>query len=199
MRHAPDAGLMTVQEYLRREARGADVRHEYVAGVTYAMTGTTLRHNLLLLNIAARFREAAAAAGCHVFVNDVKVRAAADVFYYPDVLVACGELDDQAVYVKEPCCIVEVTSASTRRIDRREKLLAYLAMPSVQAYLIVDQRRTWVEAHLRGADGAWVRSELTAADRVIVPCIGYTLSIANVYEGVSLPAVGEPEPDEYDA
>ncbi len=189
---------MPVAEYLRREADG-EVRHEYVAGVTYAMTGTTLRHNLLLMNVARRLSGPAAASGCHVFVNDVKVRAAADVFYYPDVVVACGPLDDQAVYVTAPCCIVEVLSASTRRLDRTEKLQAYRAMPTVRAYLMVEQRRQWVEAYVRGADGEWVRSELTAGDSVTLSCLGYTLAVADIYEGVSLPAVGEPEPDAYDA
>lgn len=143
MTYLPGVVPLTVEEYLRFEEQ-SDVRHEYVAGTLYAMSGATLRHNRLLLNIATRLR-AVQGDRCSVFVNDVKVRAARDVFYYPDVVVACGALDDTAVFLSEPCLIVEVTSPSTRRIDRREKLLAYCDMPSLRAYLIVDQRRRWVK------------------------------------------------------
>jgi Uma2 family endonuclease len=195
MTHLPGVIPLTVEEYLRLEEQ-SDIRHEYVAGVTYAMTGATLRHNRLLLNIATRLR-AVQGARCSVFVNDVKVRAAHDVFYYPDVVVACGELDDSAVFLSEPCLIVEVTSPSTRRIDRREKLLAYCDMPSLRAYLIVDQRRRWVEAHTRDADGVWVRAELTGDDELEVPCPATRLALRDIYEGVSLSAVGESEPEEY--
>ena len=198
MRYAHDVGFLTVAEYLRLEADG-EVRHEYVAGTTYAMTGATQRHSRLSLNIAMRLRERALASGCEVFLNDLKVRAADDVFYYPDVVVACGPLNDEAVFVEAPCCIVEVTSASTRRIDRREKLQAYLAMSSVNAYLIVDQRRHRMEAHLRDAHGAWDRLECTIGDSITLACIGYTLSLAHVYEGVSVSTVNEPEPEVYDA
>ncbi len=198
MTHVPGMVPLTVEEYLRLEEQ-ADVRHEYVAGAVYAMSGATLRHNLLLLNIARCLHAPAAAAGCNVFVNDVKVRTADDAFYYPDVVVACGVLDDQAVYLREPCLIVEVTSKSTRRTDRHEKLQAYCAMPSVRAYLIVDQRRRWVEAHVRGTDGVWVRTELSGDDTLALPCPATTLALREVYEGVSLPVVSEPEPWDYDA
>src|SRR5262245_60757253 len=105
MNHFPDMALLTVEEYLRLEEQ-SDVRHEYVAGVTYAMTGATLRHNRLLLNIATRLRMVQGDE-CSVFVNDVKVRAAGDAFYYPDVIVARGALDDNAVFLTAPCLIVE--------------------------------------------------------------------------------------------
>lgn len=198
MTSTPAPLRLTVEEYLRLEAK-AEVHHEYVAGLMYAMSGGTLRHNMLVLNIATCLRPAATADGCRVFVNDVKVQAADDVFYYPDVVLACGALDDLAVYLREPCLIVEVTSASTRRTDCREKLQAYCAMPSLRAYLIVDQRRQWVEAHIRDAGGNWSRTELTGDEQVVLPCPRTTLSMRDIYEGVSLPAVGEPEPDEYDA
>ena len=198
MTHVPGMVSLTVEEYLRLEEQ-ADVRHEYVAGAVYAMSGATLRHNLLILNIASRLRAPAAAAGCSVFVNDVKVRTADDRFYYPDVVVACGVLDDQAVYVREPCLIVEVTSKSTRRTDRHEKLSAYCVMSSVRAYLIVDQRRRWVEAHTRGTDGAWTRTELSGDDTLTLPCPASILALHDIYEGVSLPLVSEPEPWDYDA
>ena len=43
-------------EYLRLEAQ-SPIKHEYVNGEMFAMTGGTLRHNTIALNIAARAEE----------------------------------------------------------------------------------------------------------------------------------------------
>jgi Uma2 family endonuclease len=56
---------LTIEEYLTLEAM-SPVRHEYVGGVVYAMTGTTMRHNAIVLNIAtlSAWPRAAARAAC---------------------------------------------------------------------------------------------------------------------------------------
>ena len=66
--------------------------------------------------------DAAEGGPCRVYFSDMKLRVADDLFYYPDVLVAC-EPDD--TYTEdEPCLVVEVASPSTGTTDRREKLAA---------------------------------------------------------------------------
>jgi Uma2 family endonuclease len=196
---APRERPLTVDEYLREEER-AVVRHEYVAGATYAMTGTTARHNTIALNVYRRLHAAAADGPCRAFVSDVKVRAASDVFYYPDVVVTCAPVGDTDVYLREPCLVVEVTSPSTATIDRREKLLAYRQIPAVRAYLVVDQARRHVEVHARdGAVGEWTHATVAGDGVVAVPCPPTTLALDAIYEGVALPALGEPEPAAYPA
>ena len=44
---------MTVEDYFRFEAT-SPIRHEYVAGEVYAMSGATARHNRIAGNIFAR-------------------------------------------------------------------------------------------------------------------------------------------------
>lgn len=191
--------LLTVEEYLRLEAR-AEVRHEYVAGATFAMTGGTVRHAKIIGNVFAQLRAAAAGGPCRVLVNDVKVRAAADVFYYPDVVVACGPVADTDVYLREPCLVVEVTSPGSESTDRREKLLAYRQIATLRAYLVVDQRRRRVEVHARdAAGGAWRHEQVAGDGAVELPCPAARLALDAVYAGVALPAVGEPEPAGYEA
>lgn len=193
-----DLPLLSVDEYLRREER-ARVRHEYVAGVAYAMTGGTVRHSKIAGNIYRKLHAATVGGPCDLFVSDVKVRAAADVFYYPDVLVVCGPYDDQAVYLREPCLIVEVLSPSTASIDRREKLLAYRQLASLQAYLIVAQSRRRIDVHARDAAGEWQHTVVAGDGVVVVPCPATTLALDEVYAGVALPSVGEPAPAGYEA
>ena len=181
---------LTVDEYLLHEET-AEVRHEYVAGEIYAMTGGTIRHNRIALNIASRLQVASAGGSCEAFINDMKVRASPSAFYYPDVVVACGAQDDSAVAVSEPCLIVEVTSPSSLRIDRHEKLRAYQAIASLRAYLIVHQDHRVVEHHWRGDDGLWQRALRTDTDTIALSCPACVLSLDEIYARVELPAADE--------
>lgn len=52
---AENPTYITEQEYLEGE-KLAEIRHEYVDGVVYAMAGTSLRHNDIALNIAFALR-----------------------------------------------------------------------------------------------------------------------------------------------
>lgn len=185
--------LLSLDEYLALEER-SPVKHEYVAGEVFAMSGATTRHNLITLNIAAVLRGAARARGCRVFASDVKLRAR-DRVYYPDVIVACGQAARVDLIVEEPSVVVEVTSPSTRATDRREKLETYRRIPSLQAYLIVAQRRRHVLAYLRDADGEWLRDEIAGDGEVALAAFGTTMAMDAVYDDVDLPplSVGEEE------
>ena len=90
----PDARwAMTVEEYLRFD-EGSPLKHEYVAGAVYAMSGVTLRHNTIARNIITHLDAAAGEGPCQVFFSDVRLGAAGDIYYYPDVMVACGTIAD---------------------------------------------------------------------------------------------------------
>src|SRR5688572_15073 len=147
-RPAPRMTHLTIEEYLELEEK-ADVKHEYVGGQIYAMSGASKRHNVIIGNVFAELRPAARHAGCRMYVNDVKVRAAADVIYYPDVMVACGPDQGGPLIEEAPCLVVEVISPSTEMIDRREKMLVYTRMRSLRAYVIVDQDSRRVVCHRR--------------------------------------------------
>ena len=105
------------EDYERLEVR-SPIRHEYVNGEIFAMTGGTLRHNTIALNMASLLRaqcapgrsqahwppgrgkaKRSAAWGlefhlrtgpCRTFINDVRVKVArSNAYYYTDVVVAC--------------------------------------------------------------------------------------------------------------
>jgi Uma2 family endonuclease len=185
---------MSVEAYLAFEER-SPVKHEYVAGEVYAMSGVTTRHNLINFNVARHLHQAARARGCRVFIAEVKLRAAADRIYYPDVIVACGKAAQVELIIEEPTLVVEVTSPSTRATDRREKLDGYRRIPSLQMYLIVDQRRRHVHVYGRDETGEWVRAEMTGSDVIPISVLDTGLTLDDIYEDVPLPplAVGEGE------
>ncbi|MGB3634294.1 MAG: Uma2 family endonuclease [Rubrobacteraceae bacterium] len=179
---------LTVEDYLELE-RESEVCHEYVAGEIHAHAGGTRGHNKISANILAALWNAAREGDCQVYGSDMMLRTAADVFYYPDVMVVCPSEDepdnDEALFEDSPCLVVEVTSPSTENIDRREKLLAYRNITSLKAYLIVDQRELRVERHWRDESGRWWRAEPVGTEGIVpVPCPETELTLPQIYEGL---------------
>jgi Uma2 family endonuclease len=190
---------MTVEEYFRFE-ESSPIKHEYVAGEVYAMSGATVRHNRIAGNVFVRLSLAARAGPCDVFINDMRLEVAGDRYYYPDVTIVCTPVAESDIVARNPCVVIEVTSPTTARIDRGEKLDAYRSISTLQAYLIVDHRRRRVERHWRNALGSeWQREEIVGEGQARVPCLDVELTLDEIYERVELPAVGEPEPVRYEA
>jgi Uma2 family endonuclease len=174
---------LTVEEYFDLEA-ASSVRHDYVAGVMYALAGASKRHNHIALNIARLLGAAASDGLCRVYMSDVKLRAGEDVYYYPDVMVACGPEGKDAFVEEAPCLVVEVVSPSTAVIDRREKLVAYKRIPTLEAYVIVEQDARRVQRHWRDEQGVWWDAEVSGQGRVPLPCPETTLTLDEIYAGI---------------
>jgi Uma2 family endonuclease len=175
--------LPTVEEYLALEEESTG-RHEYVAGMIYAHAGGTSGHNAIAANVLAALWNAGRSGPCRVYGSDMRLRAADDVIYYPDVMVARGPESEDPLVEDAPCLVVEVVSPNTETTDRREKLAAYKRMPGIETYLIVSQDRRWVERHFRGEDGVWRRSDLVDVGRFPITCPETRLSLDEIYEGL---------------
>lgn len=106
-----------------------------------------------------------------------------DIFYYPDVMVACQRVGVEHDYLRYPTLLVEVLSPSTENIDRREKLLNYPQISTVEEYVLVAQETREVTIHRRAED--WAPRLLTApADVAEFRSIKLSLPLARIYEGV---------------
>jgi Uma2 family endonuclease len=175
---------ISVEDYLAGECDG-EVRHEYVAGQVYAMTGASRRHGLINGALFAALRPGARQRDCQLFTNDMKVyvhHAGDDAFYYPDLVLTCDADDQEDYHLKHPCLIVEVLSEGTERIDRREKLLAYTALPSLREYLLVAQDRRQVELYRR-TETDWVHETHTEGS-LRLACLEQDLALDSIYEDV---------------
>ena len=181
----PKSQQLSVEDYLQGE-EGGEVRHEYIGGDVYAMVETGDLHNLIAGNLFAALHPLLRDTPCRLFMSDMKVRlrvASDDAFYYPDLMLACDP-DDRATYYRtRPRLIVEVLSKATERIDRREKLLAYTSIDSLQEYLLLSQDRTQAELHRR-AEG-W-RAQILTAGEVRFQCLDAAVPLATIYEDVPL-------------
>jgi Uma2 family endonuclease len=185
MNQAAVRPFYSLEDYLRNEA-GADQRHEYVGGGVFAMAGGTQRHNQITGNVYVRWRQQLRGAGCRLSMVDVKLLIESSrTVYYPDVMVACDELDTHPLYAVAPCVVVEVLSPSTAGTDRREKRMAYLGLPSLNAYVLIDAETRHVEYFLRGSEG-FTEARLEEGRELLLPCGERTLSLSldDVYEDV---------------
>ncbi|MFN3610566.1 Uma2 family endonuclease [Tepidimonas sp.] len=180
-------------EYLRLEAR-SPVRHEYVGGQIYAMTGASLRHNIIAGNVYTLLRHHLRGSPCRTFMADAKLRVAKQQsIYYPDVMVTCHpqhqQVGSEDFLVESPRLVVEVLSESTAGTDRREKLLAYRTLPSLQEYVLIAQDEALIEIYRREGDIGWQRITLTPGDPVEWISVELTTDFATIYEesGLALP------------
>lgn len=174
---------ISVEAYLNNED-GAECRHEYIDGQLYAMTGASRAHGLILGNLHALLHQPARNKGCQLFINDMKLRlniAGQDIFYYPDLLLTCDPNDRENYYCTAPCLLIEVLSESTERIDRREKLLAYQTLSSLNAYWLVAQQEPRLEVYRRSND--W-NQEIITSGLLSLDCLAGELSLEAIYEDV---------------
>src|ERR1051326_2402053 len=143
MQTALNRDYISVEDYLAGEEM-SQLKHEYSAGVVYAMAGATREHNRIAGNVYSAFGQRLPGGPCQAFISDVKLRLDAmgdDVFYYPDVMVGCDSRDTNRLYLRYPKVLVEVSSESTERLDRGEKRLAYQTIETLEEYVIVAQDR----------------------------------------------------------
>jgi Uma2 family endonuclease len=181
-KRAPD---LTVAEYLQYE-KESPVKYEYVHGQIYAMAGTSTNHNRIARNICNRLDEHLADEVCEPFIADIKVKVSEALFYYPDVVVACDPPEADPYYRRHPILIVEVSSPTTERLDRHEKLPAYQRIQGLQEILLVAQDRVRVEIFRRQTGDLWQAEVLTdLEDELHLQAVGLTLSLAQIYRRVN--------------
>lgn len=103
--------LLSPEQYLAIE-RKAEVRSEFYRGEMREMAGGTRAHSLINVNILRQLASQFEGRPCEVYVSDMRLKVSATGMYtYPDVTVACGEIqfeDDQVDTLLNPTVIFEV-------------------------------------------------------------------------------------------
>ncbi len=172
---------ISVEDYLEGE-KIAEVRHEYVDGEVFAMTGTTKTHNTIALNLALLLRNQLTGKPCGIYMENVKVHiktAFEERFYYPDLHVECRPFTDHSYYSERPKLIIEVLSQSTERDDCSDKFYAYRKLPSLEEYVLVAQDEQRVEVYRR-SDG-WDAMVYGPEDIVRLESVGAEMAVAAIY------------------
>lgn len=156
------------EDYIKGELR-SDIRHEYIDGRVYAMAGASDTHNRIVMNLSRELGNHLRGKRCEPFSNGMKVKPPpelGDIFYYPDVIVACDPTDNARYYRERPAIICEVLSRDTRTTDLREKAFAYRQIASVEVYVVFEQERIAATV-MRRADHGWACQEIEGANAVL--------------------------------
>ena len=184
---------LTVEEYLAWEETNFE-KHEYIDGEVRCMAGATKSHNRIMMNLAITIGRQLDDSPCYLLSSEMKVKSRSTRYLYPDLSAVCGEgavEHENEMVLLDPVLVIEVTSPSSLRYDRGEKREFYFDVPSIQAYLIVDQHRVYAELCTR-VEGGWQTHSFTSADEVVpLGVLNCDLPLSQVYRGISF----DPQPD----
>lgn len=189
----PASLYMTEEEYLRTEEL-SPVKREYVAGYVYPLHGATLAqagatsaHGELALAVASALRPFARHHGCKIYQSDMRVSLLTPTgkpsYFYPDVVATCEPMDRKSISTRAPCFIAEILSPGTSHTDLNGKLFTYTQLASLQTYLIINAERRLIRVIERREHG-WSERELEGEGEINLPCLGATLTLEEVYDGV---------------
>jgi Uma2 family endonuclease len=180
-----DFPQFTPAEYLAWEEQ-QEFRHEYVDGEVYAMTGGTINHSAIAVNIIAMLKSQLRGSGCQVLNSDAKVQTIeSNSYFYPDVSVTCDARDRNAdKFISHPCLIIEVLSPSTEAYDRGDKFRIYRRSPDLQEYVLVSTNEICLDVYQRNERSRWELMSYGVGDLVELKSINCTFPIAQIYEDI---------------
>lgn len=183
----PQPKYMTPQEYLDWEEQ-QPIKYEYINGEVYAMTGGTLAHNSIALNLASNLKTHVRGKGCKVFMADAKLGVSENgPFHYPDVMVTCDERDRNAKKViYHPSIIVEVLSPSTESFDRGKKFQQYRRISTLREYVLISAEQLTVEVFRLNDRGIWELYTYTEGEEIYLNSVDFRCAIELLYEDVVL-------------
>jgi Uma2 family endonuclease len=186
---------LSPEEYLAWEME-QDIKHEYENGKIIAMTGGTVAHSQVAANFSALLIPHLRGRGCKVAVSDAKVTIKSGKYYYPDLVITCDDRDRFAIDVLQyPCLIAEVLSPATEARDRGIKQQNYMAIETLQTYILIAPDRPRIEIYQRRDDRLWdylsiaIDSKDFEIDDPLVRIVSIDLNFALslLYENIEFP------------
>ncbi len=172
---------LTEAQYLERE-RLSGTRHEFVDGQLVARLSETKRHEEIVLNIVFALRQKAKALGCRSQTKTIQLRLLNGRYRYPDVMLNCLNSDDPRIE-ETPCLLLEVISDSSADTDSNKKLAEYTRIPSVERYVLVKENSRLAVVYKRQGQ-QWLVETLESDGAIDIPCIGATLTLDQIYDGL---------------
>ncbi|MGI8502367.1 MAG: Uma2 family endonuclease [Hassallia sp.] len=178
----------TPEEYLVLE-EAAEFRSEYHNGEIVPMTGGSINHNCIIVNLCAFFKLALRGKNYKVFTSDLRLWVPRYQRYtYPDVMVISGNPalhNNRTDTITNPVLIVEVLSKSTQNYDHTDKFRYYRSIPEFQEYVLINQYELQIEQYTKTGEAQWLLREFETEDaKITFSSVDLEIAIADIYEGV---------------
>ena len=160
----------STEEYFALEET-TEYRNEYHDGEIIPMTGGSINHNQIIVNLIIALSLVLREQNYNVYANDLRLWIPRYREYtYPDVLI----IKDEPVFeerrsdtVVNPSIIFEVLSKSTSSRDRGDKFTYYRSISEFQEYILIDQYQVHIEQFSKTPEGNWLLSESDAEDGIL--------------------------------
>jgi Uma2 family endonuclease len=172
---------ITVEDYLQGEL-ASEVKHEYIDGYVYAMSGTSKNHEKIIHNLSRKLGNHLDNMPCDVYTSNIKVYVSSSKFFYPDVMVVCGDDSEDEYCSEKPVILVEVLSKLTRRKDHTTKRFAYRQIETLQEYVLIEQ--DFVEIEISRRSAGWDSQHYFLGDEVYFESLDLTMPVAEIYRRV---------------
>ena len=173
-------------EYLVLES-SSETKHEWIDGLTYAMSRGTPEHARLS---AAMVRALPQSGECRVYSADALLYIEhARHSTYADASIVCGAVLTRGAKDKNgkslgdaitnPRVVVEVLSKSTEARDRTERFSLFLQLESLEEYVLVSQDERRIEVRRRSGRN-WSTESRAAGERITIH--GLEIAVDAIYE-----------------
>lgn len=191
----PVQALYSLEDYFALEL-ASDKRHEYWQGQIVCMSGGSVAHAKIIVNIIKTLAVRLGEGDCRPLTSDLAVRnPPADQpgqppYVYPDVSVFCGAPRLEKVRgidtLVNPTLVVDVLSATTAARDLADKPAIYQAIAGLRHYLGVDSESPRILHWRRRAEGEAWQEELCLdpAGVIRLEAVRASLAWREVYDGV---------------
>ena len=165
-----------------------DARYEFDGFEPVAMTGGSINHNRMGLNIYFALRSRLGSSPCEALGPDTGVATVGNAVRYPDSLVTCTETPGLDHVVRDPVVVFEVLSPGSGRVDRIEKLREYRAVASIRRYVVLEYKSVGLTMFARAnGHSDWTATAMSSGDTLLMPEIGIEVPVSEFYENVELP------------
>lgn len=168
-------------------------KHEYYKGEVVAMSGAKMPHNTVSRNLLGTLFGKLKGKRCQPYGSDVRIHIESNtLFTYPDISIVCGEvvtLNNDDYNVLNPSVHIEILSPATKNYDRGEKFKLYRDIPTLKEYVLVDSESIHIEVFRLNENNHWELEEYNNLnDQLPIKAITESISITDIYEGVSMGA-----------
>jgi Uma2 family endonuclease len=156
----------------------------------FAMTGGTIPHNQIAMNITGELFSFLKGKSCRVYQSDQRIHCKANTFFtYPDASIVCGEierLEKRNDTITNPAVVIEVLSKSTQRYDRGDKFKLYRNTPSLKEYILIPSLEISIEKFTKLPNGFWNFGESTNIEDVFeIANIEFSCPVRDLYRDVT--------------
>jgi Uma2 family endonuclease len=179
---------MSLEEYFEFD-KNSEGNFEYVDGEIFEMSGVSVEHSTIELNLAVQITPRAREKGCQPFSANFSIKPASVLTYrYPDLSVVCGRAEFVDISglqcLINPVLIAEVLSDSTEKYDRGEKFREYKSMESFREYLLISSTTISVTLIQKHNERFWLQSDYAAGESFHLNTLDIDVAVDDLYQGV---------------